>query len=121
MTESEKLEYLTTQGIDAALGMRYADDSLVFYQELIGIFVAECETKIPKVEEAASRSGKDYTVLVHGLKNNAKALGAIALADAAYEHEKASKAEDAEWVRDNLPELMQIWKKTVQIFKEMNN
>lgn len=121
MTVTEKLEYLTERGIDAALGMRYADDSLEFYQELIGIFLEEYETKMPKVKEAARQPGKDYTVLVHGLKNNAKALGALELADVAYEHEKASKAGDTEWIVGNLPELLAAWERTVQIFKEMNN
>ena len=49
MTETEKLNYLNEQGIDAALGMRYADDSLPFYEELIGIFLEEYEDKASKV------------------------------------------------------------------------
>lgn len=121
MTEKEKLEYLKAQGINAETGMRYADDSLDFYEELIGIFVEEYELKSNKVWEAAERMDKEYTVLVHGLKNNAKALGAFGLADVAFEHEKASKAGDKEYITGNLRELMDIWQKTVQIFKEMNN
>lgn len=121
MTENEKLEYLKTQGIDADTGMRYADDSLDFYQELIGIFLEEYELKSQKVREAAKRMDKEYTVLVHGLKNNAKALGAFDLADAAFEHEKASKAGDKEYVTTNLRVLMDIWQKTIQIMDKMNN
>lgn len=121
MTEKEKLEYLKTQGIDADTGMRYADDSLDFYQELIGIFLEEYELKSQKVREAAECGDKEYTVLVHGLKNNAKALGASKLADAAFEHEKASKAGEREYIAANLRTLMDIWQKTVQILGEMNN
>ena len=121
MTEKGKLEYLKNQGIDAVLGMRYADDSLSFYEELIGIFLEEYEEKVSKVVEASKKGGREYTVLVHGLKNNAKALGAVELAGLAYEHEKASKSEDMEYIAHNLQFLLQTWEKSVQIFQKINS
>lgn len=121
MTGKEKLEYLKSQGIDAALGMRYADDSLSFYEELIGIFLEEYEEKVAKVVAASKEGGREYTVPVHGLKNNAKALGAVELAEIAYEHEKASKSADMEYITHNLQFLLQTWEKTVQIFQKINS
>ena len=121
MTDNEKLEYLKGQGIDAALGMKYADDSLEFYEELIALFVDEYEGKHLKVKEAVKCQWKDYTVLLHSLKNNAKALGALELAELSYAHEKASKAGEGTYISENIEELMACWKKTVQIFREMNN
>jgi HPt (histidine-containing phosphotransfer) domain-containing protein len=121
VTEKEKLEYLKTQGIDAALGMRYADDSLEFYEELIALFVQEYESKYLKVKTAGANPDREYTVMVHALKNNAKALGALFLAEIAYNHELASKAGKREEIRQNLQELLDAWEKTVQIFKQINN
>lgn len=121
MTDTEKLEYLKNQGIDTALGMRYADDSLTFYEELIGIFLEEYREKKEKVIRTAQEGGREYTVLVHGLKNNAKALGALELAELAYAHELASKASDAEYIAGNLQKLLQTWEGTVQIFEKMNS
>lgn len=121
MTEKEKLNYLNEQGIDAALGMKYADDSLPFYEELIGIFVEEYEEKVSKVVKASKEGGKEYRVLVHGLKNNAKALGVGKLAEIAYEHEMASKSGDAEYIANNLQILLQTWEETIQIFGKLNS
>ena len=121
MTDTEKLNYLKEQGIDAALGMRYADDSLTFYEELIGIFLEEYAEKEADVIRTAAEGGKQYTVLVHGLKNNAKALGALKLAEIAYGHERASKSSDTEYITGNLERLLQIWKETVQIFQKFNS
>ncbi len=55
---------------------------------------------------------KEYAIRVHGLKGNARTLGADALADAAFEHEKQSKAGNAEYVSAHWNELLCVWDKT---------
>ena len=119
MTEAEKLNYLMNQGINAKQGMKYAGDSLDFYKQLITIFLNEYETMKEQIQKEANKTGKGYTVLVHALKNNARYLGADKLADLAYEHEQASKAGDAEYVRENLHALLETWEQTVHILKEI--
>ena len=119
MTETEKLNYLMNQGINAKQGMKYAGDSLDFYKQLITIFLNEYETMKEQIQKEANKPGKGYTVLVHALKNNARYLGADKLADLAYEHEQASKAGDAEYVRENLDALLETWEQTVHILKEI--
>lgn len=52
---------------------------------------------------------KDYAILVHGLKGNARTLGADALADTAFEHEKESKAGNASYVEEHFGELLDLW------------
>ncbi|MGN1180322.1 MAG: Hpt domain-containing protein [Suilimivivens sp.] len=119
MTEKEKLNYLMNQGINVKQALKYADDSLDFYEQLIAIFLDEYEEKKKLVLKEAQNPGKSYTVLVHALKNNARYLGAEKLADLAYEHEKASKAEDRGFVKEHLEELLSTWERAVHIFKEM--
>lgn len=121
MTEKEKLDYLAEHGINVGTGMKYADDSMEFYEQLIGIFTEEYEEKKNRVQEEGNCPGKEYTVLVHGLKNNARYLGADELADLAYEHEKASKSNDLSYIIAHLDILFEKWERTVQIFKKMNN
>ena len=58
-------------------------------------------------------------MLAHGLKNNARSLGADKLADLAYEHELASQAGDVGFIKENLDALLETWEQTVHIFKEM--
>ena len=118
---TEKLNYLKRQGINVQQGMKYADDSLDFYEQLITLFLDEYENKRACVLKESEKAGQGYTVLVHGLKNNARSLGADKLADLAYEHELASKAGDTRYVKENLNALLETWEQTVHIFKEMQH
>lgn len=120
MTEEQKLEYLKEQGIDAALGMRYADDSLAFYLELIDVFLGEYESKRAALQKEAEKETKNYTVLVHGLKNNAGSLGALELSKVACEHEVFSREGEWKYVKENLPILLEKWDRTAQIFQKLN-
>lgn len=119
MTETEKLNYLMNQGINAKQGMKYAGDSLDFYEQLITIFLNEYEAKKEQILKEAQEPEKGYTVLVHALKNNARYLGADKLADLAYEHEQASKAGDTEYIKENLTVLLETWEQTAHILKEI--
>ena len=119
MTEKEKLEYLEEQGINVKSSMRYADDSIEFYEQLIEIFLQEYEDKRKKTESERQNPGEKYTVLVHGLKNSARYLGADELADMAFAHEKASKAGDVTYIAENFEELLQMWEKAVSVFSNV--
>lgn len=116
MTEKDKLEYLEKNGIDIYMGLRYADDSFEFYLQLITVFLEEFEEKKRKAEETAFSAKDEYAVLVHGLKNNARALGASGLADLAWEHEKAAKAGEKTYIKENLPIMLSLWQETAEIF-----
>lgn len=115
--DNKSLESLKKQGIDVETGMRYADQSLDFYQELIVIFLEEYEQKYKAMEEEAGKAQREYTVLVHGLKNSAGYLGAGHLSALAYEHEKASKEGNTSYINDNLETLLTEWEKTARIFR----
>lgn len=64
---------------------------------------------------------KDYAIWVHGLKGNARTLGADSLADMAFEHEKQSKAGNMQYVLKHWDELLLAWEKTLEGFKEYIN
>lgn len=61
---------------------------------------------------------KDYAILVHGLKGNARTLGAERLADMAYDHEMQSKAGNAEYAKDHFEELLAVWEETLAGFRK---
>ena len=57
--------------------------------------------KIKLLEKAyASRDLRAYTVQVHGLKSNAKMIGAMKLADLAFELEKAGKEGKIDFIKE---------------------
>lgn len=61
---------------------------------------------------------KDYAIRVHGLKGNARTLGAEQLADIAFEHEKQSKADNVEYVNRHFAQLLEIWESTLEGFEK---
>ena len=64
---------------------------------------------------------KDYAIQVHGLKGNARTLGADQLADMAFAHEEQSKAGNLEYVKKHWQELLLIWENTLDGFQEFIN
>lgn len=121
MTEKEKLDYLEKQGINVKAAMKYADDSMEFYEQLICIFLKEYEQKRARLIEEAGHPGQQYTVLVHGIKNSARYLGADKLADMAFEHEKASKAGNDAYIAEHLDALLEQWDITVEQLGSKND
>ena len=105
-------------GISVKNGLSLAKGDMDIYLDLIEIFIKEHEKQDVMQELIAQRNMKDYAVLVHGLKGNARTLGADKLADMAYEHEMKSKAEEAEYVTDHWDELVAVWEEAQEGFQE---
>ncbi len=92
---------------------------LEFYDETLGSFLEENETRIPNIEKYLKEQNmEDYAILVHALKSDAKYLGFTSLADIAYEHELASKANNIDEVNQKFAKLMQEVKKYTDLGKK---
>ena len=105
-------------GISIKNGLSLAKDHMDIYLDLIEMFLKEHEKQEVMQELIVQRNMKEYAVLVHGLKGNARTVGADKLADMAYEHEMKSKAENAEYVTDHWEELVAVWEETQEGFRE---
>ncbi|MCH5337845.1 MAG: response regulator [Acetatifactor sp.] len=105
-------------GISVKNGLSIAKGDMDIYLDLIEMFIKEHEKKDVMQEFIAQRNMKEYAVLVHGLKGNARTLGADKLADMAYEHEMKSKADEAEFVTAHWDELVAVWEETHEGFLE---
>ena len=103
-------------GISVKNGLSIAKGDMDIYLDLIEMFIKEHEKQDAMQEFIAQRNMKEYAVLVHGLKGNARTLGADKLADMAYEHEMKSKAEEAEFVTAHWDELVAVWEETHEGF-----
>lgn len=108
------LEY----GISVEKGMAYAMDDMDVYLELVEMFLKDKEKRELMLQYIAEQNAKEYAVLVHGLKGNARTLGAEKLADMAYEHEKESKAGNLAYVKENWEALVRLWDFTLDGFGE---
>ena len=98
--------------------MAYAMDDMDVYLELVEMFLKDKEKRELMLQYIAEQNAKEYAVLVHGLKGNARTLGAEKLADMAYEHEKESKAGNLAYVEENWEALARLWDFTLDGFGE---
>lgn len=97
---------LTNEGVDLDSALELLGD-LEFYDETLESFLAENETRIPNIEKYLQEQNmEDYAILVHALKSDSKYLGFKSLADIAYEHEMASKANNIDDVKNKYAKLM---------------
>lgn len=110
-------EELLTYGISIENGISNAKDDREMYLELIGMFIRERDKQNTMQQFLSAQNMKDYAIWVHGLKGNARTLGADRLADAAYEHEMQSKADNISYVREHWEELLTVWDKTLDGFE----
>ncbi|MCM1468201.1 MAG: response regulator [Alistipes sp.] len=110
-------EYLS-YGISIANGLSLAKNDEEMYLELVKMFLRDRGKQEEMRQFIENRNGKDYAIWVHGLKGNARTLGADMLADMAFEHEKQSKAGNMEYVETHWEELLLLWEKTLEGFQK---
>ncbi len=110
-------EAFLEEGISLENGMKYAKNDLDMYLELVRLFVREQGKQEDMRRFLADGNMPDYAILVHGLKGNARTLGAERLADMAFAHEKQSKAGNAVYVNAHFEELVLLWDRTLMGFQ----
>lgn len=109
---------LTDNGVDlnGALGLL---GDLSFYDETLEAFLSENEVRLPNIEKYKKEQNmEDYAILVHALKSDSKYLGFKSLADIAYVHELASKANNVDEVNKKYDELVKEVEKVTEIAKK---
>ena len=101
--------------IDSELGMQYCLNIVDFYKETLREFCAQVKEYLPQLEGVFDeKDWKQYAVIAHALKGNAKNIGAVAFSELSLQHEKAAKEENAAFIlkeyqnyRDTLQKLLE--------------
>ena len=112
-------EKFLTYDISVENGLAYAKGDLGMYLELARLFVKDRGKQDVMRQFLEEENLKDYAILVHGLKGNARTLGADRLADMAFEHEKESKAGNAVYADGHFEELLGVWDSTLAGFERL--
>ena len=108
---------LTDNGVDLNSALELLGD-LSFYDETLEAFLSENEVRLPNIEKYKKEQNmEDYAILVHALKSDSKYLGFKSLADIAYAHELASKANNVDEVNKKYDELVKEVEKVTEISK----
>ena len=86
--------------INTENGLQYSDNDPEFYRELLDMFADEVPGALERLTDALSDGNTTlYTTLVHGLKNNARGIGADSAADICYKAEQTARVGDIESLR----------------------
>lgn len=106
---------LENNGVDLNSALEFLGD-LSFYDETLEAFLEENKTRVPNIEKYKNEQNmEDYAILVHALKSDSKYLGFKALADIAYEHEMASKANNVDEVNKKYDKLVKEIEKYTEL------
>lgn len=109
---------LTDNGVNLESALEFLGD-LSFYDETLEAFLVENETRIPNIEKYKKELNMaDYAILVHALKSDSKYLGFKELADIAYVHELASKANNVDEVNKKYDKLVSEVDKITKLAKK---
>ena len=114
-------DHFLTYDISVENGLAYAKGDLEMYLELARLFLRDRGKQAVMRQLLREGNSKDYAILVHGLKGNARTLGADRLADMAFAHEKESKAGNADYTDSHFEELLGVWENTLAGFEELLN
>jgi len=101
------LDYLRSKGIDVDKGLSLLGDEET-YREMMTTFLQEIDQKIEKMKNFMSdENTKEYAVLAHGVKSDAKYFGFTELADIAYQHELKGKDNNIDFITTHWDEFEQ--------------
>lgn len=114
--DSDGYDRYLEQGVSVRNGLKHSKGDMATYLELVRMFLRD-QNKMELLRQYLSMHNmKDYAILVHALKGNARTLGAEQLADLAYEHETHSKAGQEDYAAAHWKELEQAWKTALETF-----
>ncbi len=107
--------------IDSKVGLGYCADSQEVYKEVLLMFCEQCEEYLPQFCKLVKEEDwAQYAVIAHGLKGNAKTIGAVNMAELCLEHEMAGKNENAEFIKEGYDYFTEALKSLVGKIREMN-
>ena len=99
------LATLAENGIDVEKGVEFLG-GVEAYNEILNDFQVEAPKKLNKLDEhRREKDLKNYAVLAHSFKTDAKYLGFTKLIDMAYRHEMESKNENLDYINNHFDEL----------------
>ncbi len=102
----DNVSYLKENNIDVDHGLELLGD-MEMYNETITIFFDELKERIISLNKfKEAKDMPNYAIEVHALKSDCKYIGALDIADIAYEHELKSKANDLDYVVNNYDTLI---------------
>ena len=110
--------YLEKHGVDMNKALELLGDMEMYHMTLHD-YLEEIDEKLENLKKFKELGDmKNYSILVHSMKSDAKYLGFTSFADIAYQHELKSKEEDSQYVENNFEPLEKELQKYIVLAKE---
>ena len=105
--------------IDREIGLSYCGSMVELYQEVIQMFCEQCPESLALLEQhLANQDWKQYAIVAHGMKGNAKNIGAMNFAELCLQHEMAGKEGNGEFITTQYESFKKITEKLLKILAE---
>lgn len=103
-------------GFEVKQGLYHCmEDISIFISVVRSYYEDSLEARIE--ETYLSRDFENYTIYVHALKSTSKSIGAMRLAEMAYQLELAGKRADEDFIRENHVVCMDVYREHLEIVK----
>lgn len=107
--------------IDTARGMEFSMDDKEMYQDMVNMFVEQKADNVSAITGFFEKQDwENYKIRVHGLKSNARMVGAMQLGDLAEKCEHAARQGDTAFVQANTSELFALYEQTIEALKKID-
>ena len=115
---TENTKELKLEGINVEKGIGFCGGSMEDYLEVVLVYYDTGLQKIGEIEEAY-RTGdwKNYTIFVHAVKSTSLGIGAEKLSEMAKALEAAGKEENIPYIQANHAEMMQEYRRVMEVLK----
>lgn len=107
--------------IDSELGMQYCLNMVDFYKEAMKDFCEQVREYLPQLESIfEQKDWKQYAVIAHALKGNAKNIGAVGFSDLSLQHEKAAKEGNEAFMLSEYSTYMETLQKLLEKVEKLS-
>ena len=107
--------------IDTAHGMEFSMDDKEMYQDMVQMFIEQKGENVAAITDFFEKKDwENYKIRVHGLKSNARLVGATQLGDFAEKCEHAAREGDTTFIQANTSELFALYEQTLDALKKID-
>ncbi len=107
--------------IDTAHGLEFSMDDKEMYQDMVQMFIEQKDENVTSIKDFFEKQDwENYKIRVHGLKSNARLVGAMQLGDLAEKCEHAARDGDTAFIQANTDELFALYEQTLDALKKID-
>jgi HPt (histidine-containing phosphotransfer) domain-containing protein len=113
------LAWLESLGLDTQTGISYTGRFDKYLSAVYRFFINYEKNKSKLEKYYAVQDKENFLITVHALKSNAKMIGAMGLSSQFEKMEAASNKDNVDYIKENLPILMEEYKELVKALAPM--